>query len=128
LHCTQNTCTIGYTTQKSYTIGFQASASVAGWIAGGFAVEKSVTTGTYSECNGGPGQYMAVWKKVAQTAYTVRNRYVVGCTAVTYSDNYVMWSPNTNNRGGEFYCVYGQQYVRAIGDRWLDTTGRAGGP
>ncbi len=87
-----------------------------------------MTTGTYSECNGSPGDFFAVWKNIGQTAYTVRNKIVAGCTSVTYSNNYIIWSPNQNNRNGYYYCVYGARYVRASGDRWLDTTGRAGGP
>lgn len=38
-------------------------------------------------------------------------------------------SPNRDNRGGNYYCVYGRQYVRWIGDRWLDTAPHTpGGP
>ena len=49
------------------------------------------------------------------------------CSADTWGEHYVMWSPNQNNRGGDFYCIYRQQYVRSIGDNWLEH-GRAGGP
>ena len=39
-----------------------------------------------------------------------------------------MWSPNSNNRGSYVCCVVGRQYVRWIGDQWLDTTPTPVGP
>ncbi|KAM7220374.1 hypothetical protein V8F06_004153 [Rhypophila decipiens] len=70
---------------------------------------------------------MAVWKVVAQTAYTVETKVTNRCAPTGYSGHYVMWSPNQHNRGGFFYCVYGERYVRSIGD-WYIEHGRAGGP
>ncbi|KAK6218085.1 hypothetical protein QIS74_02517 [Colletotrichum tabaci] len=79
-------------------------------------------------CDGNPGDYFALWKKQAQTAYTVQNRMFVCDEPRDAGGNYVMWSPNRDNRGGWYYCVHGRQYVRWMGDRWLDTTPVRGGP
>lgn len=68
-----------------------------------------------------------MWKNQAQTAYTVQNQYITCGVRHNDGNPFVMWSPNTNNRGGYFYCVRGS-YCRSQGDRWLDTNGRAGGP
>ncbi|KAK0745566.1 hypothetical protein B0T18DRAFT_428697 [Schizothecium vesticola] len=90
-----------------------------GWITGGFAVELSVETGSTYNCEGKEGE---------KTAYTVRNADYNRCTGISDRGGpYVMWSPNSNDRGSEFYCVHGAQYCRNKGDRWLDTNGRAGG-
>ncbi len=76
------------------------------------------------------GKYFAVWKKVGQTAYTVQNADVNQCTGQhPRGPPFTMWSPNANGRGIYFYCVYGHQYVRWLGDRWLDTSPNTpGGP
>ncbi|KAK4039506.1 hypothetical protein C8A01DRAFT_36544 [Parachaetomium inaequale] len=121
-------CTIGYQSQQTFGIGWSASASIAGWISAGFAVEKSTSTGMYAECNGNPGDYMAVWMSVGQTAYTVQGRRRPNCGATSYGPSRIVWSPNQNNKNSYYYCVTGHQYVRNVGDRWLDKTGRAGGP
>jgi hypothetical protein len=129
MECGPYECQIGYGTARSFTIGWTASISAAQWINGGFAVEHTIETGNTYSCTGGPHEYMAVWKKVAQTAYTVENFIYNACTGSQPSSApYVIWSPNRDNRGGNFYCVYGRQYVRHIGDRWLDTTPIPGGP
>ncbi|GKT55169.1 hypothetical protein ColTof4_07970 [Colletotrichum tofieldiae] len=89
----------------------------------------SIETGNSYTCYGSPNDYLALWENQAQTAYTVRNRLRMSCAPIQDSGgNYVMWSPNRDNRGGQYYCVYGRQYVRWIGDRWLDTTPIPGGP
>ncbi|KAK4182911.1 hypothetical protein QBC35DRAFT_395003, partial [Podospora australis] len=96
---------------------------------GGFAVEMSIETGNNYECQGQASDYFAVWKNQAQTAYTVRNYNFNQCTGTSWSSPCVMCSPNAGNRGGYYYCVYGRQYVRHKGDRWLDTSdSRPGGP
>ncbi|KAK3905792.1 hypothetical protein C8A05DRAFT_41308 [Staphylotrichum tortipilum] len=128
--CQQGTCSVGYSMITSFTIGWSAGASAAGWISGGFAVEQSVETGQQYSCEFGPGSYFAVWKKVGQTAYTVQNWDLNQCTGAHKSGGpFVMWSPNSHNKGMWFYCVSGRQYVRWLGDRWLDTDpGMPGGP
>ncbi|TLD20431.1 hypothetical protein PspLS_08439 [Pyricularia sp. CBS 133598] len=101
-------------------ISWSARITPFKWISAGFAVEERIMTGSAFTCKGGPGTYMAVWKQVGQTAYTVKNR-ITTCISNSYSDDYVMWSPNSNDRGSRYYCVVGQRYVREKGDRWLDT-------
>ncbi|KAK3899009.1 hypothetical protein C8A05DRAFT_37379 [Staphylotrichum tortipilum] len=115
MDCQQGTCSVGYSMITSFTIGWSAGASAAGWINGGFAVEQSVDTGQQYNCEFSPGSYFAVWKK---------------CTGAHKSGGpFVMWSPNSYNKGMWFYCVSGRQYVRWLGDRWLDTDpGMPGGP
>ncbi|KAM7199937.1 hypothetical protein V8F33_004111 [Rhypophila sp. PSN 637] len=125
--CSERACTVGFGEGRSIAVSWTAGLSIGGWISGGFAVEQTHHTGTYSECNGEPWDWMAVWKAVAQAAYTVETKVTNRCAPDGYSGHYVMWSPNQYNRGGYFYCVYGERYVRAIGDSWLEH-GRPGGP
>jgi hypothetical protein len=129
-HCSNQKlgCTIGYQQQQTFGISWSASASIAGWISGGFAVEKSTSTGMYAECHGTEGDVSAVWMSVGQTAYTVQDRHQRNCGGTWYGATRIIWSPNQNNKNSYYYCVTGKQYVRSVGDRWLDTTGRAGGP
>ncbi|TDZ74410.1 hypothetical protein CTRI78_v000745 [Colletotrichum trifolii] len=123
-------CEVNWATSRSFSIGWSASATAWQWLNGGFAVEMSIETGNSYTCPGNANDYFALWKSQAQTAYTVRNRLRTSCGPIQDSGgNYVMWSPNSNNRGGYYYCVYGRQYVRYLGDRWLDTSpNRPGGP
>lgn len=126
----QHSCRVGHSESSSYTVGWHASAEAFGWISAGFAVEQSIETGNDYDCDGSPGDYLAVWKNQAQTAYTVQNTEYNVCTGTRYVGNqYVMWSPNNDNRGGYYYCVYGRDYVRNKGDQWLDTSpDHPGGP
>ncbi len=73
MNCGTTTCSVGCLAITSVTIGWPASASADGWISAGFAVEQSVETDQQWNCNGERGEYIAVWKKVGQTAYTVQN-------------------------------------------------------
>ncbi|KAK4128848.1 hypothetical protein N657DRAFT_639356 [Parathielavia appendiculata] len=125
----QRTCAIQYGEYRSFTVGFSASAQLTQWISGGFAVEQSVQTGNKYTCDGNPGDFFCVWRKVGQTAYTVQNVLYNACTGDSPSSSpFILWSPNANNKEGWFYCVYGRQYCRSAGQGWLDTSGRAGGP
>jgi hypothetical protein len=45
-----------------------------------------------------------------------------------YTSPFVLWSPNINNVGGNYYCVYGRRYCRGISAGWLDKSGRVGWP
>ena len=82
-----------------------------------------------AHCHGQANDYLAVWKKVGQTAYTVRNADYNVCSGThPTGGQFIIWSPNSHNRGTYYYCVYGRQYVRWLGDRWLDTTPIPGGP
>lgn len=113
---------------KSYTISWTASAEAAGWITGGFAVEQGFETGNDYICGGVAHERVAVWKAIGQTAYTVQNYQTNQCTGTEpYGSPFNMWSPNAGNRGGGHYGVRGSN-VAYQGDRWLDTSGPAGGP
>ncbi|KAH7129219.1 hypothetical protein EDB81DRAFT_661255 [Dactylonectria macrodidyma] len=120
-------CSVGSLQSKSYTIGWSADASAAGWLSGGFSVSTSWTTGNTYTCTGGPGETLCIWYNTAHTAYTVQNVMYNTCgTSYTSSGPFVMYSPNENNRGGGYYCVIGT--CRSQGDNYWDKTGRAGGP
>jgi hypothetical protein len=73
MDCGQGSCTVGQSQSKSFTIGWSGSATAFEWFNGGFAVEMSIETGNDYSCTGGPGDYLAIWKNQAQTAYTVQN-------------------------------------------------------
>ncbi|KAK4119692.1 hypothetical protein N657DRAFT_603964 [Parathielavia appendiculata] len=130
MQCGQSSCEVGYSQARSFTVGWTASLSAAQWISGGFSVESTIETGNQHVCHGQAHEYFAIWKNQAQTAYTVQNALYNACTGMHPSgSHFVMWSPNRDNRGGNYYCVYGRQYVRWIGDRWLDTAPHTpGGP
>ncbi|KAK3331342.1 hypothetical protein B0H66DRAFT_587557 [Apodospora peruviana] len=121
-----NGCEIGHSNARSYSVGWSAGISPFGWISGGFAVQETIETGNTHTCYGSPRDFFAIWKCQGQTAYTVRNAWRArpGCGTGSgiSSSNFVIWSPNEQNRQGFYYCVYGRNYVRAIGDNWLDTT------
>ena len=122
-------CSIGH--GISHTVGWQANVGIVHqWLSGGFAVQKSVSTGNTYTCPGNAGQYLAVWRKVGTTAYTVQNANFNACTGNhPTGGRYIIWSPNAGNRGSYYYCVYGKNYVRWSGDRWLDTSpNQPGGP
>lgn len=123
-------CSTYHTTSRSFSIGWSANAAV-GWISGGFDVVKTIETGNSYVCEGVPNDFFAVWKKQGQTAYTVKKGSFNACTNtwLPSGGNIIIWSPNSNNRRGNYYCVYGRNYVRAMGDRWLDTSPNTpGGP
>ncbi|ROT34455.1 hypothetical protein SODALDRAFT_286059 [Sodiomyces alkalinus F11] len=123
-------CSTYHTTSRSFSIGWQANAGVE-WINGGFSVVKTAETGNSYVCNGNANDFFAVWKNQGTTAYTVRNGIFSVCSGnwAASSNNIIIWSPNSQNRRGYYYCVYGRQYVRSIGDRWLDTAPHTpGGP
>jgi hypothetical protein len=126
----QRSCAIQHNEVKSYSVTWSAGLTAWEWISGGFSVTQTVETGTGWQCDGNPGDYFAVWKKVGQTAYKVRNAYYNSCYGWSgeVGDAFTMRSPNANNKGSNFYCVYRKQYVRNIGDNWTDYNGRAGGP
>ncbi|KAI8664864.1 hypothetical protein NCS56_00920600 [Fusarium sp. Ph1] len=106
-------CSTYHTTSRSYSIGWTANAATS-WISAGFDVVTAIETGNSYVCNGNPNDFFAVWKNQGQTAYTVQNGVYNSCT---------------NSWLGFYYCVYGRNYVRAMGDRWLDTSPNTpGGP
>ncbi|KAK4206228.1 hypothetical protein QBC37DRAFT_460505 [Rhypophila decipiens] len=122
-------CSVGHGT--SYEVGWSANVGlVYQWISAGFAVQASVQTGNEYTCHGDKGQYFAVWRKIGTTAYTVRNGNYNSCTGTQPTgSNFIIWSPNSNNVGSYFYCVYGKSAVRWMGDRWLDkSANNPGGP
>jgi hypothetical protein len=129
MQCASNSgCSIAHSVVRSFSIGWTSTAG-GPWISGGFAVVQNIETGNAYNCNGNPNDFFAVWKKQAQTAYTVRDKLVSPCYSDQDYGTRIIWSPNDNNRGGEYYCVYGRGFVRNLGDRWLDTSGnQPGGP
>ncbi|KAI8663172.1 hypothetical protein NCS57_00917300 [Fusarium keratoplasticum] len=123
-------CSTYHTTSRSYSIGWSANAATS-WISAGFDVVRTIETGNSYVCNGNPNDFFAVWKNQGQTAYTVQNGVYNSCTNswLSVGGHIIVWSPNANNRRGFYYCVYGRNYVRAMGDRWLDTSPNTpGGP
>ncbi|UPK92245.1 hypothetical protein LCI18_003180 [Fusarium solani-melongenae] len=123
-------CSTYHTTSRSYSIGWTANAATS-WISAGFDVVTTIETGNSYVCNGNANDFFAVWKNQGQTAYTVQNGVYNSCTNswLSVGGHIIVWSPNANNRRGFYYCVYGRNYVRAMGDRWLDTSPNTpGGP
>ncbi|RGP72908.1 hypothetical protein FLONG3_6546 [Fusarium longipes] len=123
-------CSVGNTQSRSYTIGWSASLSAFGWTSGGFEVSETWETGNTYTCNGGPGENICVWYTTAHTAYTVTNRErdtcVLGSRWQNVGNPFVMFSPNQANRGGGYYCVVGT--CRSQGDGYWVKDGRPGGP
>lgn len=123
-------CSVGYVQSESFTIGFSTSATIYEWLSLGFDVSKSWTTGNTYTCTGEEGDDVCIWYNTAHTAVTVRN-YVsqlapCGNPVTIVSDPVIVKSPNSDNRGGGYYCVIGT--CRAKGDNYWDNTGPAGGP
>ncbi|KAF5668652.1 hypothetical protein FHETE_5203 [Fusarium heterosporum] len=125
-----DSCTVGYGTTWSITVGWTANAAAAGWISGGFAVSQSWGDSSSYSCGGRRGDEICIWYNTAHTAYTVHNMFRDTCSVGNgwepNSGSFVMFSPNNQNRGGGFYCVVGT--CRAQGDAYWDYNGRAGGP
>ncbi|KPM44436.1 hypothetical protein AK830_g2087 [Neonectria ditissima] len=122
-------CTVGQSESTSYTIGWSASLTPFSWISGTFSVSETWTTGSTYSCTGAPGEDICVWYNTAHTAYTVQNKDRNLCDGSTWYDSgdpFVLFSPNSANRGGGYYCVIGT--CRAQGDGYWDYSGRAGGP
>jgi hypothetical protein len=118
-------CSVAHTTSE--TIGWTASMGGAQWISGGFAVSESWTIGNSYSCSAHPGETVCVWHKVAHTAYTVQNVFVGStCLGTEDTSDYILFSPNTNNVGGGYYCVVGS--CRNYMDSYWVKDGRAGGP
>lgn len=120
------TCSVGESNSKSRTVGWSASASAAGWISAGFDVSTTWTTGATYSCGGLPGETICVWYNTAHTAYTVANQQYNACQTLDPGPSFVMYSPNTANSGGGYYCVVGA--CRSQGSAYWDYSGRAGGP
>lgn len=80
------------------------------WISGGFAVEESIETGNDYTCEGKTGEDVCVWYNVAYTGYTVADWTYNSCTG-SHQDTvpYVIWSPNSNNGHGNYYCATGDE-------------------
>ncbi|KAJ5601795.1 hypothetical protein N7510_011329 [Penicillium lagena] len=119
-------CTVGETESVSYTIGFSATATVDEWLTGGFDVSVSWTTGNTYSCTGASGDTVCVWYNTAHTAYTVENvEYYCGGPEPP-GPPFVLFSPNSDNVGGGYYCVVGT--CRSQGSQYWDYSGPAGGP
>ncbi|KAI6819206.1 hypothetical protein KC367_g4365 [Hortaea werneckii] len=127
LECGDGTCSVGRTLTHTYSFGWSASASAAGWITGGFSVQQSVSSGNAYTRDGGPGESVCLWKHIGHTAYTVQNQDCNSCTGCqSRGGEYVMTSPNSNNIGTDFYCVRGNA-CRLRGSHYWQYGIRAGG-
>ncbi|KAI7162803.1 hypothetical protein KC349_g1722 [Hortaea werneckii] len=126
--CGGGSCSVGQTLTHSYSFGWSASASAAGWITGGFSVQESVSSGNAYTCDAGPGESVCLWKHIGHTAYTVQNQLCNPCSGCkNLGEKYVMTSPNSNNIGTNFYCVRGSA-CRLRGSHYWQYNIRAGGP
>ncbi|KAK3896494.1 hypothetical protein C8A05DRAFT_20536 [Staphylotrichum tortipilum] len=96
-------CEIGYSSVRSYTIGWTANLAPVMWISGGFTVESSMETRTVHACPDNAYDYFAVWRKVGQTAYTVQNADLNVCTG-------------THPRSASSSCTGG--FVVRVGRGW----------
>ncbi|KAF5597285.1 uncharacterized protein FSUBG_8561 [Fusarium subglutinans] len=105
---TSNTKTISKT--YSATINFP-------WISGGYSVAKSWAFGASYSCNGGPGDRVCVWYRIAHTAYTARmpkGRSRKGL----HGPQGVIASPNVENKGGGFQCATGKNCAHKGATYW----------
>ncbi|KAK3951846.1 hypothetical protein QBC32DRAFT_398401 [Pseudoneurospora amorphoporcata] len=128
MDCGNGECSISHFDAHSMTIRFTAGAKLSTWSSAGFRVEQSTTTGMIKECKAGAYDWVAGWMKVGRTQYRVRNGLFNACTGTKpHGDVFTITSPNTNNRGGNPYCVGGKRYVRNLGDSW-DETPKPGRP
>lgn len=107
---------------ETYTISYSVDVhGVVPFINGGFTVSESWTSGETYTCNGTPGEALCVWLKVAHTAYTIKlpSDANPSCTNQPYGP-LVMESPNTDNQGGEYYCVTGSA-CRGLGQGYWES-------
>ena len=75
---------------------------------GGFTVQETIGSDNSYGCEGGTGDTVCVWYKFAHTVYSVENVQYARCGGIQSILNlFVMWSPNTLNRGGGYNCVVG---------------------
>lgn len=127
VECNQDTCSIEHF--PTHHVIWFGEGTPWEYISGGFAVTRRVETGRHHLCEGKQGQHFAVWKKVGTTAYTVEDIAVHHVTGNKTYGTHILWTPNADNRGSYYYCVYGKQYVAGAGDRWLDRSpNQPGGP
>ncbi|KAF8858500.1 hypothetical protein BDZ45DRAFT_714455 [Acephala macrosclerotiorum] len=111
----------------SHTIGWPSSATADEWLTGGFDVSVSWTTGNTYSCTGNSGDTVCVWYNTAHTAHTIQNGAYNDCTGFSPSGgDLVMYSPNSNNVGGGYYCVIGT--CRSQGSEYWNYDSPAGSP
>ncbi|EQB57401.1 hypothetical protein CGLO_02476 [Colletotrichum gloeosporioides Cg-14] len=130
--CREAVCNTGTENAKSVSVGFsvETGASITEWISGGFSVSISWSAAVSQGCEKeGENITICQWHKMAHTAYTVRAGSTNTCSYIkSLSDPFVLFSPNTNNAGGNYYCVVGAHLCRSMGSAYWDYNGRAGGP
>ncbi|KAF4947800.1 hypothetical protein FGADI_10133 [Fusarium gaditjirri] len=110
-------CSAGVSETETFTFTASFTFGIDEWISGGLSVAQGWTTGSAYTCNGGPGDSVCVWYKVAHTAYTVKKpkggQFVRGVIA----------SPNMGNRGGGYQCMTGKScYIK--GSMFWDCNGK----
>ncbi|PWY75429.1 hypothetical protein BO70DRAFT_253382, partial [Aspergillus heteromorphus CBS 117.55] len=134
-NCTTTPCTLPSASPNSpsysTTINWTSSATAAHWTSGGFPVTQSWTTppsGNNHSCSGGAGDTVCLWYSTAHTAYTVQNEGVGsdGCAGDggkgLSNSQFVMFSPNKDNKGGGgYYCAVG--FCGGLGGEWWDYGG-----
>ncbi|KAF4437067.1 hypothetical protein FACUT_5973 [Fusarium acutatum] len=99
------------------TKSWSATLALPIWISGGYSVAKSWAVGASYGCNGGAGDAVCVWYRVAHTAYTVR--MPKGLTEKDmHGPQIVVASPNKYNKGGGFQCATGKNCVHKGAMYW----------
>ncbi|KAG5747982.1 hypothetical protein H9Q69_004333 [Fusarium xylarioides] len=117
-HCSKTQgCSVSTTNTKSISKTYSATINLPIWISGGYNVAKSWAFGASYSCNGGAGDTVCVWYKVAHTAYRVR--MPKGLTEKDmHGPQIVIASPNKENKGGGFQCATGKNCVYKGATYW----------
>ncbi|MDI1489540.1 MAG: hypothetical protein OHK93_008821 [Ramalina farinacea] len=103
IDCGAGTCSVSKINE--HTFGYSIGGGVNNeFVSLDASVTEEWTSGTQYQCDGEKGQKACVWVKVAYTTYNLEADKGMSCSGPTHAD---MTAPNTNNVGGEYYCVYG---------------------
>ena len=103
IDCGAGTCSVSKINE--HTFGYSIGGGVNNeFVSLDASVTEEWTSGTQYQCDGEKGQKACVWVKVAYTKYNLEADKGMSCSGPTHAD---MTAPNTNNVGGEYYCVYG---------------------
>ncbi|KLO91508.1 uncharacterized protein LW93_8756 [Fusarium fujikuroi] len=117
-HCSKTQgCSVTSSNTESISKGWSATVNLPIWISGGYSVSKSWGTGAAYGCNGGAGDQVCVWYRVAHTAYTVREPRGLSKKDM-HGPQIVIASPNKNNEGGGFQCATGKNCVHKGAMYW----------
>lgn len=109
-------CSGAHAESASFAYSVDAGLNI-NFLSIGSSVTKSWTSGNSFTCNGNTKGDTCIWIKVAYTQYEVEPG-AGNCNGV--HGKHTMKAPNTNNKGGKYYCVNGKA-CRAKGDGyWHD--------